>query len=137
MTTMEDLFAPTTRFRDLYHAAREGIDDEDDSDYDEEEAMEALVELELVTGSSAEDTFLHSGFSWRDYYSFGHGKIVWLSPDVFFNSTWIDTSFQTEYRRFLTVYIHANEETKIRNSYTFTPLQKHTQPLRVTFCFSS
>jgi hypothetical protein len=63
MTTMEDLFAPTTRFRDLYHAAREGIDDEDDSDYDEEEAMEALVELELVTGSSAEDTFLHSGFS--------------------------------------------------------------------------
>jgi hypothetical protein len=105
---MEDLFAPTTRFRDLYRAARE-------HDRREEE-MNRLVELELIsTGSSVpvEDTFLHCGFSWSDYYSFGHGKIVWLSPDVFlklwlnpdvlFHSAEIDTNFQTEYRSFLTV----------------------------------
>jgi hypothetical protein len=60
-TTMEDLFAPTTRLHDLYHARERDDDDDDDSDdeEEEEEEMDALVELELVTGSSVEETFLH------------------------------------------------------------------------------
>jgi hypothetical protein len=118
---MEDLFAPATRLRDLYHASREGDDDEDDEDdSDDEEAMEALVELEFITGSSAEDTFLHSGFSWSDYYSWAHGKIVWLSPDVFFDLTEIDTGFQTDYRPFLRVIIVPNDEdTSKESKYVF------------------
>jgi hypothetical protein len=47
--TMEDFFAPTTRLRDLYRASREGAY----ADEEEEEARDALVELELITGSSA------------------------------------------------------------------------------------
>jgi hypothetical protein len=102
---MEDLFAPTTRLRDLYHARERDDDDEN------EDEMNDLVELELVTGSSVEDTFLHCGYTWSDYYSWADGKMVWLSPDVFFDSTWIDTSFQTEYRSFLAVHIIVpNEE---------------------------
>jgi hypothetical protein len=108
--TMEDLFAPTTRFRDLYRASLYRASRRRANDDEEEEEMNRLVELELITGSSVEDTFLHSGFSWSDYYSWAHGKIVWLSPDVFFNSTWIDTNFQTDYRRFPTVDIVPNEE---------------------------
>jgi hypothetical protein len=58
--TMEDLFASTTRFRDFYRATRER--DDDDEDDEDEERIDGVVELELITGSSAEDTFLHSGF---------------------------------------------------------------------------
>jgi hypothetical protein len=58
---MEDLFAPTTRFRDLYRALVERYDDE------EEEEIDSLMELELITGSSAEETFLHCGFPWSDF----------------------------------------------------------------------
>jgi predicted ArsR family transcriptional regulator len=58
---MEDLFAPTTRLRDLYRA-RERDEDENEDEY-ADRRMNALVELEMITGSSAEDTFLHSGFS--------------------------------------------------------------------------
>jgi hypothetical protein len=126
--TMESLFAPTNRFRDLYRA-RERDDDEDDDEEYNDQRMNDLVELELVTGSSLEDTFLHCGLTWSDYYSFARGKMVWLSPDVFFDSYGIGTNFQTDYREFLTV--------KHRNSYTFAPVQKHTQPLHLTFYFSS
>jgi hypothetical protein len=35
---------------------------------------------------------------------------VWVSPDVFFNLTQIDTEFQTDCRSFLTVYAMPNEE---------------------------
>jgi hypothetical protein len=103
---MEDLFAPTTRLRDLYRAARELYEELEE----EEEEMDALVELELITGYSAEDTFLHCGLTWSDYSSWAHGKIVWISPDVFFNMTDVYTGFQTDYRRFLTVDIAPNEE---------------------------
>jgi hypothetical protein len=102
---MEDLFArPTTRFRDLYRAARE----RGDCPHVHEEEMNNLVELELITGSSSEDTFLHRGFSWSEFYSFGLGKMVWLSPDVFFNMAGVLTYFQTEYRSFLSVSIAPN-----------------------------
>jgi hypothetical protein len=100
---MENLFAPTTRLRDLYHPR-------DDDRWDIEEEMNRLVELELITGSSVEDTFLHCGFIWSDYYSWARGKMVWISPDVFFDLTKIDMHFQTEYRTFLEVCIEANEE---------------------------
>jgi hypothetical protein len=103
---MEDLFVPTARFRDMNCAAREREDDEDDT----EEEMNRLVELELITGSSVEDTFLHCGFSWNDFYSWAHEKIVWIRPDVFFDFTKNVTGFQTVYQRFLTVYIVPNEE---------------------------
>jgi hypothetical protein len=105
---MEDLFAPTTRFRDLYRA-RERDEDENEDEY-ADRRMNDLVELELITGYSAEDTFLHSGLTWSDYYSWARGKMVWLSPDVFFNMAGVLTHFQTEYRRFLIVRIEANEE---------------------------
>jgi hypothetical protein len=74
----EDLFFPTTRLRDLYRA-RERYD----GDYNSfnEQQMSRLVELELVTGSSAEDILLHRGFRWSDFYSWARGKVVWLSPD--------------------------------------------------------
>jgi hypothetical protein len=52
------LFAPTNRFRDLYPARGRGGRD-DDSFFDRR--MRSLVELELVTESSAEDTFLRRG----------------------------------------------------------------------------
>jgi hypothetical protein len=115
---MENLFAPTTRFRDLYHAARERYDEDDDDDddgfiFDEytDREMNHLVELELITGSSAEDTFLHCGLTWSDFYSFGRGKIVWINPDVFFDLSRIDTGLQTEYEYFLYVRIVVpNEE---------------------------
>jgi hypothetical protein len=110
---MEDLFAPTTRLRDLYRASRERDDDDDDDSDDEEYnevRMNRLVELELITGSSAEDTFLHCGLTWSDYYSWARGKVVWISPDVFFNMTEIYTGFHTDYRRFLHVRFEANEE---------------------------
>jgi hypothetical protein len=98
---MEDLFAPTTRFRDLYPAARNGFT---------QEQIDGLVELELITGSSVEDTFLHRGYTWRDFFSWAYGKMVWISPDVFFDSSGINTNFQTDYRSFLLVYMEANEE---------------------------
>jgi hypothetical protein len=64
---MEDFFAPTTRFRDLYRA-RERYDGDGDGDDDRE--MSDLVELELVTGSSAEDILvLYRGFKWSHFYS--------------------------------------------------------------------
>jgi hypothetical protein len=62
---MEDLFVLTTRFRDVYRA-REGANDDEESSIDRQ--MNRLVELELITGSSAEDTFLHCGFTWSDFY---------------------------------------------------------------------
>jgi hypothetical protein len=119
---MEDLFAPTTRFRDLYHALaeeREERDDDDDDDNgddddgfifdrDADREMNRLVELELITGSLA-DAFLYRGFNWSDFYSWAHGTIVWVSRDVFFNLTEIDMEFQTHYRSFLTVYAVPNE----------------------------
>jgi hypothetical protein len=110
---MEVLFAPTTRFRDLYHA-RERYDDDDDDDHQEQ--LDDLVEVELITGSSAEDIFLHCGFSWSDFSSFGSGKKVWISPDVFFDFALIDNmKFQTDYQSFLTVqFDEANEEGKLR-----------------------
>jgi hypothetical protein len=103
---MEDLFAATTRLRDLYRASRRRANADDE----EEEEMDALVEMELVTGSSAEDTFLHCGLTWSDYSSWAHGKIVWISPHVFFTMTDVYTNFQTEYRPFLRVIIVPNEE---------------------------
>jgi hypothetical protein len=66
---MEDFFAPTTRFRDL-DPTRERYDadgdDDDESSIDSstDREMDSLVELELVTGSSAEDILLHRGFKW-------------------------------------------------------------------------
>jgi hypothetical protein len=54
---MEDFFAPTTRLRDLYRASREGAY----ADEEEEEARDALVELELITGSSAVLVTLFTG----------------------------------------------------------------------------
>jgi hypothetical protein len=72
--------------------------------------MNRLVEIELITGSSVEDTFLHGGYTWSDFHSVADGKIVWVSPDVFFDLSRVRTSFQTDYRSFLTVYIEANEE---------------------------
>jgi hypothetical protein len=120
---MEALFAPTTRLRDLYLAAREGADDEDDSD-EEEEEIDALVELELITGSSVE------GFSWSDFYSVADGKIVWITPYVYFHLTGeIANVVRTEYPSFLTVRWDSY-------SYTFAPVQKQTQPLRLIFYFS-
>jgi hypothetical protein len=103
-TTMEDFFAPTTRLRDLF-------DPELERDSINEDAMSSLVELELITGSSAEDIFLHRGFSWSDYYSFAQGKLVWMSPDIFFGLNGIDSdTFQWDYRSFLTVRIVPNDE---------------------------
>jgi hypothetical protein len=58
----------------------------------------------------AEDTFLHCGFSWSDFYSWADGKIVWISPYVYFNLTGIGTGFQTDYRPFLSASIVPNEE---------------------------
>jgi hypothetical protein len=109
---MEDLFAPTNRYRDLYRARER--DDDDDSDDEEyvynDRRINDLVELELITGSSAEDTFLHSGFALSDFYSWARGKIVWISTHVFFDLSRIATCFQTEYRSILTVNILPNEE---------------------------
>jgi hypothetical protein len=101
---MEDLFAPTTRFRDF---ARERVDD----DFDINQQMNRLVELELITGSSVEDTFLHRGYTWSDYFSWARGKMVWISPDVFFDSSGIYTNiwFQTDYRSFLVVRVVPNK----------------------------
>jgi hypothetical protein len=79
-TTMEDLFAPTTRLRNLYRARKRG-----DDVWATEEQIDGLVELELITGSSAEDTFLHSGFTWSDFFSWACGKMVWIGPGFFFN----------------------------------------------------
>jgi hypothetical protein len=107
---MEDLFVLTTRFRDVYRA-REGANDDEESSIDRQ--MNRLVELELITGSSAEDTFLHCGFTWSDFYSWARGKIVWISPDVFFDLCFtFYTRFQmeTDHRSFLHVGIEANEE---------------------------
>jgi hypothetical protein len=63
--TMEDLFAPTTRFRDLYRAARDRSDgDGDVYDFFTDRDMNLLVELELITGSSAEDILLRLLLVW-------------------------------------------------------------------------
>jgi hypothetical protein len=79
-TTMEDLFAPTTRLRDLYGTRKRG-----DDVWATEEQIDGLVELELITGSSAEDTFLHSGFKRSDFFSWACGKMVWIGSGFFFN----------------------------------------------------
>jgi hypothetical protein len=102
--------------------------------------IENVVELELVTGSAVEDIFLHRGFQWRDFYApWAHGKIVWISPDVFFDMGAIDSNdFQTDYRSFLVVKFEANEgnTSKSQIAFTFAPVQRHTQPLPLTFYFS-
>jgi hypothetical protein len=109
---MEALFAPTTRLRDVCRATRErdcylmvpeGI-------MNQLINLDHLVELELVTASSAEDTFLHCGFTWSDFYSWARGKIVWISPDVFFDLSRVNTRFQTDYGSFLSVHAVPNEE---------------------------
>jgi hypothetical protein len=102
---MEDLFAPTTRFRDLYRAR------ERDRFFDYvQRQIDAFVELELITGSSVEDTFLHCGFTWNEFYSWARGKIVWISPQVFFDLSRFDTGLQTDYHFFLEVTIEPNED---------------------------
>jgi hypothetical protein len=118
---MEDFFAPSTRLRDLYHA-REPDDEDEDNDGDEddessidsstEREMNSLVELELVTGSSAEDILLYREFKWGDFYSWARGKIVWISPHVFFDLTgsFDIMDFESDYRFFLAVGIVPNEE---------------------------
>jgi hypothetical protein len=134
---MEDLFAPTTRLLDLYRARERGDDDDDDDLFFGRQF--GIVELELVTGSSVEDTFLHCGFTYSDFYSSARGKVVWISPDVFFSTTWIDTDFQTEYRSFLTVYIAgANREDTNEYSEFFKVCARseRTQRLHLTFYFS-
>jgi hypothetical protein len=118
---MEDLFAPTTRFRDLYRVRERYDEDGDDFWVDDDSSIDSftdremnrLVERELVTGSP-EDIFLYRGFTWHDFYSWAEGKIVWVSPDVFFNLTQIDTEFQTDYRLFLNVDIGTNDEYAVR-----------------------
>jgi hypothetical protein len=115
---MEDLFYPTTRFRD-----DDDDDDHDDDDEDEDEDEESsvdgcyktlkmrdLVELELIPGFSAEDILLHRGFKWSGFYSWARGKIVWISPDVFFDMTSFATDFQRDYRPFLKVSTIPNED---------------------------
>jgi hypothetical protein len=103
----------------MYRAAREHDDDDDDGDHDlaidsyryTDRQMNHLVEVELVAGSSAEDTFLHCGFTWRDFYSWARGKIVlvWITPDVCFDMTSIDIDFHSDVRSFLSVCIEVNE----------------------------
>jgi hypothetical protein len=107
---MEDLFAPTTRLLDLYRARERGDDDDDDDLFFGRQF--GIVELELVTGSSVEDTFLHCGFTYSDFYSSARGKVVWISPHAFFHlaGIYVDIDFQTDYRTFLTVGIEASEE---------------------------
>jgi hypothetical protein len=115
---MEDLFYPTTRFRD-----DDDDDDHDDDDEDEDEDEESsvdgcyktlkmrdLVELELIPGFSAEDILLHRGFKWSGFYSWARGKIVWISPDVFFDMIFFATDFQRDYRPFLKVSTIPNED---------------------------
>jgi hypothetical protein len=104
---MEEFFVPTTRLRDLYHTLERGADD-DDEESSIDRQIDDLVELELTTGSSVEDTFLHRGNSWSDFYSWADGKMVWLSPDVVFDLSGI--TLQTEYNYFLSIRIEANEE---------------------------
>jgi hypothetical protein len=120
---MEYLFAPTTRFRDLYRVRERydedgddlwGVDDDSSIDSFTDREMNRLVERELVTGSP-EDVFLYRGYTWHDIYSWAHGKIVWVSPDVFFNLTQIDTEFEeTDYRLFLNVYVENTYEYSVR-----------------------
>jgi hypothetical protein len=49
----------------------------------DQEEIDGLVELELITGFSAEDTFLHCGYTYSDFCSFGRDEIVWLSQTSF------------------------------------------------------
>jgi hypothetical protein len=109
---MEDLFAPTTCFRDLYRARERYDDDDEDEENDDDSSIDSFdqEQLELITGSSAEDTFLHCGFKWSDFYSWADGKLVWLSPAVFFDLSPVATNFQTDCREFLQVDIVPNEE---------------------------
>jgi hypothetical protein len=143
---MEDDFAPTTRFRDLYRARDFDDDDDDDDDDEDDDDMNDLLELELITGSSSEgDILLLRGFKWSDFYSWAYGKIVWISADVVFDLTGInEIGFLTDYtyRRFLHVsglcrMRRIRVKKKNLNTYSFTPAQKHTQPSRLTFYFSS
>jgi hypothetical protein len=137
LLTMENLFAPTTRFRDLHRAARERGDDVRVT----EEEVDGLVELELITGYSAEDTFLRRGFMWSDFHSWAGGKMVWISPDVCFDLSPLNPYFQTEYRTFLTVDIilsNDEDDTSQESEYLRVLARSgHTQLLRVTFYSSS
>jgi hypothetical protein len=90
---------------------REVRERDDDDDIDRQ--MNRLVELELITGSSAEDIFLQYGFTWSDFYSWARGKIVWISPDIFFVFTEIDTGFQMEYTALIVVRTMLNEEVSV------------------------
>jgi hypothetical protein len=106
---MEDLFATTNRFCDWYRALPERGNPDDYHFWGTEKQMNGLVEVELVTGSSAEDTFLHYGYTWNDFYSWADGKMACISPGVFFNLIF-NMGSQTEYRAFLNVGCVPNEE---------------------------
>jgi hypothetical protein len=98
---MEAFFAPITRFRDRYRDLYIQAGQGDFSD---------LVEVELTEGC-AEEILLHRGFTWEDFYSAANGKIVWINPNVFFNLSLFDTSYQHDYERFLFVSGYEEDRT--------------------------
>jgi hypothetical protein len=60
-------------------------------------------EIDLTEGSCAGEILLHRGFTWEDFYSVANGKIVWISPGVYFYCSLIGSSDQTVYECFLNV----------------------------------
>jgi hypothetical protein len=69
LLTMEDLFAPTTRFRDFYCAARERDNDDGDGDDDDDDGFifDDDTDRKLTVSSSSSGT--HHGIFSRRYLS--------------------------------------------------------------------
>jgi hypothetical protein len=68
--TMEALFRPTTRYRDLYH--EQPVDDGFEEDF---------TEVELLPHLTLQDV-LATGITWEDFCLFFEGKVVWMAPGV-------------------------------------------------------
>jgi hypothetical protein len=68
--TMEALFRPSARLRDLHPNCN---------------LPEGFTELELLPGLIAEN-ILATGVTWEDFFRFLDGKLVWIAPGVYISS---------------------------------------------------
>jgi hypothetical protein len=66
-TSIEALFRPSTRFRDLYRHVR---------------LPDGWTEIELLPGLSLEDVRA-TRLTWDAFHRCLHGKIVWMTPSVY------------------------------------------------------
>jgi hypothetical protein len=107
-TAIEAFFRPSTRSRDSVHLLRDDYPCRFPEDY---------TELELLPGLSLEDALLSGSTTWEDFCRFLRGKVLWVTPDVYLTSPFIEKH---------PIYLHSGfyigTTNKNERSLSFSPL---------------